>query len=123
MDLLLRHPLPGNARELRNVLLRAYASTEGKIISSETLEHAFLPGWGQAEQDFRTTSKSSAPLRTVIRDHLRHTLAVADFNLSKAARILEIPRSTLQHYLNKYEVDTNTAAASPAPDVRLRSRG
>ena len=123
MDLLLRHPLPGNARELRNVLLRAYASTEGKTISSETLEHAFLPGWGQAEQDFRTTSKSSAPLRTVIRDHLRHTLAVADFNLSKAARILEIPRSTLQHYLNKYEVDTNTAAASPAPDVRLRSRG
>ena len=40
-----------------------------------------------------------------IRRHLQRTLTLAGFNCSETARLLQIPRSTLQHYLAKYDID------------------
>ena len=38
----------------------------------------------------------------VTADHLRKVLAMADGNVSEAARLLEIPRTTLQSKLERY---------------------
>jgi len=35
-------------------------------------------------------------------------ITLAGFNLSEAARLLRIPRSTLQHYTAKYGVEIST---------------
>ena len=51
--------------------------------------------------DGRSTDLSLS-LEAVTADHLRKVLAMADGNISEAARLLEIPRTTLQSKLERY---------------------
>lgn len=101
LALLELQPFPGNVRELRQVLLRAFAHARGERIDVAEIEEALFlaplpPG---------APPTPSTTLEQVIRDHIRHTLGLANGNLSEAARLLAVPRSTLQHYLVKYSVE------------------
>lgn len=106
-SLLGQQPFPGNVRELRQVLLRAYAlATTPQITARDIAPALFAAGERGGESGY-----AARTLEEVIRDHIRRTLTHADGNLSEAARLLAVPRSTLQHYLVKYGV---------APEPRSR---
>ncbi|MEW5724563.1 MAG: sigma-54 dependent transcriptional regulator [Thermodesulfobacteriota bacterium] len=83
---------PGNVRELRNVMERAVVINRGGIIEAEDL--VFLRPEAPA-------APGGASLEEVEADHIKRTLADCQGNVSRAARILGINRSTLTRRLKK----------------------
>jgi transcriptional regulator of acetoin/glycerol metabolism len=76
------HSWPGNVRELRAVLLRAAATSSRTRLDAEDIVHATGRSFGQ-----------DAPLGP---DPIRVALIATHGNVSAAARLLGIPRSTFR---------------------------
>jgi two-component system, NtrC family, response regulator HydG len=91
------YPWPGNAREMRNVLTRAYVMT-GPIIDAEHL--LFSPLEEKPAQPI-VASRIEETERDMILDAVRR----AGGNRSRAARLLGIPRSSLLYKLEKWGVE------------------
>ena len=104
MRLLLQHDWPGNVRELANVLERAVLLETSEVVQagslprklSEAVEFATLAD-GEAEHAPRS-------LAAMEREALVEALETTRYNISKAARILEINRSTLYRKLRKHGI-------------------
>lgn len=93
MQLIREYHWPGNVRELKNVIERALILADGKEVTE-----LHLP------QELRTAAAISSPtvagaafrrLKDVEDEHIRHAVMVAAGNLSRAAALLGISRSTL----------------------------
>jgi DNA-binding NtrC family response regulator len=87
---LLSHPWPGNARELRNVLSVAAVLSPAPVLELSDVEHAIarISGPAQAYIDTQT---------------IQQALERCGGNLSAAARLLSVPRSTLRDRLKREE--------------------
>jgi len=92
LDLLMRHDWPGNVRELENAVERALVVGRGPEIRPS--EFSFQWEGGEA-QGGRT-------LEDVERVHIERVLRETQHNLSRAARILDIDRTTLYNKLRRY---------------------
>jgi DNA-binding NtrC family response regulator len=100
-QVLLRHPWPGNLRELRNELERALLAAGGGPIERHHLSLDASP-------------ERSAPGETlgqVERDHIESVLADEDGNVGRAARRLGVPRSTLYQKLRAMRIPLRRAPA------------
>ena len=92
MDLLISYDWPGNVRELENAIERALVlGRDGEIGPG----HFSLGQRGEPVPAGRT-------LDEVERAHIERVVKECDGNLSRAARILDIDRTTLYHKLKKY---------------------
>ena len=92
MDLLMRHDWPGNVRELENAVERALVVCRGPEIRG-------------GDFSFQFQTEPMPPGRTlddVERTHIERVLRETDGNLSRAARILDIDRTTLYNKLRRY---------------------
>jgi two-component system response regulator HydG len=94
LELLMAHPLPGNAREIQNAIERAVLVTKGSTIQIADLPFHFQLG---------KPLSSSKALSAVEEQHIRRVLEETGWNISQAARLLEIDRVTLYHRINKYQ--------------------
>jgi two-component system response regulator HydG len=92
MDLLLRHDWPGNVRELENAVERALVVGRGSEIKPTDFSFQFHP----------EEVKGGRTLEDVERAHIERVLRETDHNLSRAARILDIDRTTLYNKLRRY---------------------
>jgi len=93
----LNYDWPGNIRELKNVVKRATLLTRGDYITlneipAELYEKSVLDNLAGFAQE-----KSEPEL-------IRRALEVAEYNKSKAARLLKIDRKTLYNKLKYYEI-------------------
>lgn len=103
---------PGNVRELRNVVGRVAALLEGPIIGADDIEalEATLPSATASPRrpSLRTLRPDSGgagategvqiggrSLQAIRHDAIRHELARQHGNISQAARILQVARSTI----------------------------
>jgi DNA-binding NtrC family response regulator len=98
MQMLLRHDWPGNVRELRNVLERGIVVAHGRILQESDL--ALPPHETGASGAGAATTLPS--LEEVERRHVAHVLDHVRGNISQAARILGIDRSTLYAKIHRY---------------------
>jgi two-component system NtrC family response regulator len=89
---------PGNIRELENRVNGAVIMTEGKYVSEADLG---LPG--ETGSDLSWLNLRLARQRAE-REAIRQALAVAGWNLSRAAELLGITRPTLYDLLEKNEI-------------------
>jgi DNA-binding NtrC family response regulator len=89
-----RHSWPGNVRALRNAVLRAAALADGPI-GPELL----LPEQGRRR--YRSSATISVPRGTYasMQAALLRTVVAEEGSIRKAARALEVPRSTLGAWL------------------------
>ncbi len=110
LELLLRHPYPGNVRELRNALERAHALGEGEVIEPQDLPREFRGPVPEA---------SFKSLAQVEREHILRALLLAGGKKTLAARLLEIDRNRLNRKLKKYGIAAGPDESSP----RLRPLG
>lgn len=91
LNLLEKYSWPGNVRELRYFIERMVIVTKQKEISGGQL----MTYWD--DQDLSSCQNASAPLKTVSdeKERIRQAIEQAEGNISKAARILGIDRSTI----------------------------
>jgi DNA-binding NtrC family response regulator len=92
MDHLVNYDWPGNVRELENAVERALVVSRGSEIRLSDFHFqlaAATPGAGRTLDD-------------VERVHIERVLRETDHNLSRAARILDIDRTTLYNKLRRY---------------------
>ena len=92
MDLLMQHDWPGNVRELENAVERALVVGRGHEIKPADFSFQFQPG----------TLQGGRTLDDVERVHIERILRETENNLSRAARILDIDRTTLYNKLRRY---------------------
>jgi DNA-binding NtrC family response regulator len=94
LKLLLHYEWPGNVRELENAVERALVIRRGQRI--EAADFPF-----QMSEPARANGRS---LDEVERAHVEHVVKETGGNLSQAARILHIDRTTLYNKLRKYHL-------------------
>ncbi|QWV95506.1 sigma-54 dependent transcriptional regulator [Geomonas oryzisoli] len=103
MQLLKSYNWPGNIRELENAIERAAILTRGNTITAET-----LPVWRtppQLPETKQEGGKRLVSLETVEREHILHVLKASGNNKSRAAKILEIARRTLDRKIEEYGLE------------------
>ncbi|MFP4225199.1 MAG: sigma-54-dependent transcriptional regulator [Desulfobacterales bacterium] len=95
-ELLLKsYDWPGNVRELENAIERAVVLSKSRTLSAQ--DFSFL----KPAQPSDTRGRS---LLDVEKRHIKTILDECGWNISQAARILDINRSTLHKKINRYEL-------------------
>jgi two-component system, NtrC family, response regulator HydG len=92
LEALMRHEWPGNVRELENAVERALVVSRGTEIRPSDFSFQF-----QIEEP-----RAEKTLEDVERAHIERILRETQNNLSRAARILDIDRTTLYNKLRRY---------------------
>jgi two-component system response regulator HydG len=92
LDILIRHDWPGNVRELENAMERALVVGRGTEIRPADFSFQF-----QGDEP-----KAGKTLEDIERVHIERILRETQHNLSRAARILDIDRTTLYNKLRRY---------------------
>src|SRR5664280_3168997 len=92
LEVLTRHDWPGNVRELENAVERALVVGRGSEIRPADFSFQF-----QTEDP-----KGGKTLEDIERVHIERILRETQHNLSRAARILDIDRTTLYNKLRRY---------------------
>ena len=95
LKLLLDYDWPGNVRELENVIERALVIGQGKEIAVDDLP------FSRKELGPEKFPKS---LKIMEQMHIERILEETDWNISRAARELDIDRQTLYNKIEKYKI-------------------
>jgi len=95
VDALVAYPWPGNVRELQNAVERAVVVGHDEVVRPQDLPLRVT-----------TTSNGEGPgsLSEMERAHVQSVLDASGWNISRAARILEIDRVTLYNKIRKYDL-------------------
>lgn len=99
LDYLLNYSWPGNIRELQNVIERSVIIEEDSIIHSDS-----LPANVRGVQKMNEGPVDLLPLAEIEKRHIEYILQQTEFNISRAARILQIDRKTLYDKIKKYNL-------------------
>lgn len=99
MQVLEHYEWPGNIRELENVIERAVVTGRQRTIGPESFSY-LNPAEVQATPDYGSKS-----LREVEIAHISKILDEEDWNITRAAKILQVDRSTLHKKIRKYELE------------------
>ncbi|NTU59546.1 MAG: sigma-54-dependent Fis family transcriptional regulator [Deltaproteobacteria bacterium] len=101
MDLIMDHPWPGNVRELENALRRAVLLSPGNVLLPETLQ------LGPAAEGTQMPLMLQS-LEEVEKRHIENILAFTTWDKTRAARILNISRPTLNKRIREYGIRRQT---------------
>jgi DNA-binding NtrC family response regulator len=102
---------PGNVRELMNLLERLIVENEGEVVDQSALDDFFdqAPILHPAESASQAAPMTERWLRTdvprgnaVDRERVAEALLAEGGNVSRAARRLGVPRSTLRYWIHRY---------------------
>ncbi len=94
LEMMVGYDWPGNVRELQNAMERAVLVARGNEIMPRD-----LPFYSDDAQEAAASAKSLAQAE---RHHIRRLLEESEWNISRAARLLEIDRVTLYNKMKKY---------------------
>ncbi len=96
IQILVDHDWPGNIRELENVVERAVVTSRKRVIGPEAFAYLNLETVC-GPTDSRPKSLQEAEIL-----HIRRILDEEDWNISRAAKVLEVDRSTLHKKIRKF---------------------
>lgn len=99
MALLEAHDWPGNVRELRNLLERAVLVQRNDVLDTECLA---LPKPKALRPVVATGGGKETSLDALERDHILRALDACNWNVTKAARSLDISRDTMRYRMERH---------------------
>jgi PAS domain S-box-containing protein len=102
MEILMRHPLPGNVRELENIIEYCFVLCHNGLIDVCHLPDSLQPGADSPPTPPEPPARS--PLEESQAETLRLALAQNSGNRDKTARQLRISRTTLWRKMKKYGI-------------------
>jgi two-component system, NtrC family, response regulator AtoC len=99
MDVLLNYPFPGNVRELEHIICSAVALSDGKRIDLCDLPDDL------ATLEVKTLERREiGTLAEQEEAYIRKVLEATNYNKIRAAKILDIPRTTLWRKIKKFKI-------------------
>ncbi len=105
-QLMLNFDWPGNVRELKNIMERAVILCQGNVVTEE-----YLPGELRSAKpkepkpiSYQSPTGEALSLQDIEQKHILEILEKFNGNKSKAARVLNISRSTLREKLKQYGI-------------------
>lgn len=93
------HDWPGNVRELENVLMHAVALSRHDVLIADDLEFSFA----DTERPAPATG-AIIPLKDAEKKHVERALLAHDWNITQAAKALEISPTTLRKKIGDYAI-------------------
>ncbi|PFL07767.1 sigma-54-dependent Fis family transcriptional regulator [Bacillus cereus] len=104
----LQHTWPGNIRELVNVLERIYILSQGREICEKQVDFLLQTMRGNQQQlELQVENKTEHILHfreKIQRDSMIEALQKTNGNVSLAAKLLNVPRSTFYKRMQKYKL-------------------
>lgn len=104
----LQHTWPGNIRELVNVLERIYILSQGREICEKQVAFLIQTMTGNQQQlELQVENKAEHTLNfreKIQRDSMIEALEKTNGNVSLAAKLLNVPRSTFYKRMQKYKL-------------------
>ncbi|PFQ28464.1 sigma-54-dependent Fis family transcriptional regulator [Bacillus cereus] len=104
----LQHTWPGNIRELVNVLERIYILSQGREICEKQVDFLLQTMRGNQQQlELQVENKTEHTLnfrKKIQRDSMIEALQKTNGNVSLAAKLLNVPRSTFYKRMQKYKL-------------------
>ncbi len=97
LDALACYPWPGNVRELQNAIERAVVVGRGDVVQASELPL-------RVTQTPAASGPGPGSLAEAERAHVQAVLDASGWNITKAARILDVDRVTLYNKIRKYEL-------------------
>ncbi|GJM05080.1 MAG: sigma-54-dependent Fis family transcriptional regulator [marine bacterium B5-7] len=119
-QLLKKYSFPGNIRELRNIAIRLSAKYSGKTVTAKALEDELETDFDQNAADLNNGDDLIAQdlndknfhldekISVWERKYINHALSKCNGNLSKAARLLGINRTTLYSRLQRLNIKADS---------------
>jgi arginine utilization regulatory protein len=107
LSLLLSHDWPGNVRELEHIIESAINVATNEVIRTENLPIYLNEPKTSVLTNIPLISKGESLKETMARVEkklISEAIDKAGNNMAKAARLLQIPRSTLQYKIERYEI-------------------
>ncbi len=98
---LTRYDWPGNIRELENVIERAVVTNRKRVITAEAFAY-LTPDDGAGP-----LMEAPRSLQEMEKAHINRVLDEEEWNISKAAKALQVDRSTLYKKIRKYGLEKN----------------
>jgi DNA-binding NtrC family response regulator len=106
IDALAAHKWPGNCRELKNVLYRSAAFCSGVKMGARHIKiNRFTELHNQKQTDQQPYKKTN-----ITPELINKTLYEAGYKINKAARMLNIPRSTLRYKIRQLNIKIKKSA-------------
>ncbi|WP_242275115.1 sigma-54-dependent Fis family transcriptional regulator [Bacillus cereus group sp. BfR-BA-01445] len=103
-----QHTWPGNIRELLNVLERIYILSQGREICEKQISFLLQTMMGNQPQfELQAENKTENTLNSrekIQRDSMIEALEKTNGNVSLAAKLLDVPRSTFYKRMQKYKL-------------------
>lgn len=115
IDKLLKHPWPGNIRELKNVLHRAVVTAKDSMINIDNIEFNDYRHENNAQDYFEdlTAQLTNQSLKDTIaqteKDLIEHTLKETRGDASLAIKALKIGKTAFYTKIKKYGINLNSA--------------
>ncbi|HSH52223.1 MAG TPA: sigma 54-interacting transcriptional regulator [Bacteroidales bacterium] len=107
--LFLKYDWPGNIRELQNIINRAVLLSGNQFIRPEVLPQEITQLSGEQESGIPEIAGSMSDLKEATeiteKEVIANALIKANYNKSKAAKMLNIDRKTLYNKIKQYEIE------------------
>jgi two-component system NtrC family response regulator len=106
LQVMQKYPWPGNVRELENLIQRlVILSRNDRISKSDLPLHIQLNTSDRADRSCVSLPRTGAALAEIERQAITQALMLCSGNVSKAARLLRVPRHVLAYRIEKYAID------------------
>lgn len=116
LDLILAYDWPGNVRELENVIKRLTILSEGPVVSFDDLPENIQNVSSSHHPDKEVIINNELNLNEAVQDYEKRIILEAlektNWVKSKAAKLLNINRTTLVAKIKKQNIETNKAASA-----------